>query len=122
MPKRHVTNEAELLACLAKHGFETVYPEELDVAQQIALFARARAILSPDSSALANAVFASPGADVGIMNWRGIYRPLWHGLAHQAGARTTYLHADPQVESHPVPAQRDLRIDTTLLEQWLAGL
>lgn len=122
MPKRHVCNEADLLPVLERHGFRIIYPEELGLAEQVQLFAHAKAILSPDSSALANLAFATPETKVGVFNWRGIHKPLWHCIAFHVGARLTYIHADPVVESHAALAHRDMRVDVALLDAWLHTL
>ena len=120
MPRRHVRNEAEILPLLERHGFRTVYPEALGVAEQLRLFAHAEAIVSPDSSALANLAFAAPFAKVGVFSWRGLHVPLWHWIAFLAGAQLTYIHADAIVESNVTLAHRDMRVDPALVEEWLA--
>jgi len=122
MPRRHVRNEAELMPLLARHGFSTVYPEALGVAEQVTLFARAQAILSPDSSAIANIAFASPGAKIGLINWRGLHQPIWHCLALHAGAHLTYIHADGIVDANRELAHRDMRVDPSLVGAWLETL
>lgn len=119
MLKRHVRNESEILPRLKRHGFRTIYPEELGVAEQVRLFAGAEAILSPDSSALANLAFAAPGTKVAVFNWRGLHKPLWHCIAFHSGAHLTYIHADPIAETDSMLAHRDLRVDLALLDAWL---
>lgn len=122
MPRRHIKNEAELLAVLEGHGFSIVYPESLRLDEQVRMFAQAEAILSPDSSALSNLTFANARTKVGVFSWRGLHKPLWHCIAMQVGAHLTYLHADSIIESSPMIAHRDMRIDPSLLNQWLAAL
>jgi tetratricopeptide (TPR) repeat protein len=122
MPRRHVVNERELVPTLEKHGFALVHPETLGVAEQIRMFAAAEAILTPDSSALANLAFASRGAEVGVLNWRGLHKPLWHCIAFHAGANLTYIHVDSLSESSIAVAHRDMRVDPVLLDAWLATL
>ena len=122
MPRRRLSNEAELLPILERHGFQTVYPEELGVAEQVRLFAQAEAILSPDSSSLANLAFAGPRARVGVLNWRGIHKPLWHCIAHHVGARVTYIHADPILESSAMLDHRDMHVEPALVQSWIDRL
>jgi capsular polysaccharide biosynthesis protein/Flp pilus assembly protein TadD len=122
MPRRHVRNEADLLPMIERHGFRIIYPEALGVAEQVRLFAQAEAILSPDSSALANLAFAAPGAKVGVLSWRGLHKPLWHCIASHAGAQVTYIHADSIAESSAAVAHRDMHVEPALLEEWLAKL
>lgn len=59
---RSVVNERELTSRLADLGFDLVDPSSLSVAEQIRAFAEADIIVAPHGAALANLVFASPGA------------------------------------------------------------
>lgn len=57
-PTRHVRNEADLLSVAGEFGFETVYPERWSLAEQLAAFAEADAVLGPHGAGLFNAVYA----------------------------------------------------------------
>jgi hypothetical protein len=59
---RIVVNEGQVLEALAPWGFERIDPGALSVAAQIKAFAEADVIVAPHGAALANLVFASPGA------------------------------------------------------------
>jgi hypothetical protein len=59
---RIVRNEDEVLRALRGRGFRRIDPGKMPVADQIRAFAEADVIVSPHGSALANIVFASPGA------------------------------------------------------------
>ena len=61
---RIVINEKQVIDVVRQFGFQTVLLEELSVLEQVALFARAEAIISPHGSSLTNLVFCSPGAVV----------------------------------------------------------
>jgi hypothetical protein len=58
---RHVSNEAEMVELLTRHGFESVAPETLPIAEQIELFAGAEVVFALHGSALTNIVFSPPG-------------------------------------------------------------
>ena len=91
MQWRRLTNEIEIETSLQALGFETIYPEDLTLAEQIALFRRADALVAPNGSALLNLLFASPGLPTVVLaqreafNWGGFqsavealgYSPLW---------------------------------------------
>lgn len=61
---RAVTNEDAVIAALTARGFDIVDPAAMTVADQIRTFAEASVIVSAHGAALANLVFASPGATV----------------------------------------------------------
>jgi Glycosyltransferase 61 len=58
---RGVANDAELTALLESHGFVGVQLEEHGLAEQIALFRQAEAIVAPHGAGLTNLVFCEPG-------------------------------------------------------------
>lgn len=55
--KRRLLNEAELEARLADRGFQIVRTEQLSVAEQSALFRRARCVVAPHGAGLTNLIF-----------------------------------------------------------------
>ena len=59
--KRRAYNEAELWDVAKQYGYVKVYPEELNVAQQIALFNNAKTIIAANGAALSNLIFCSAG-------------------------------------------------------------
>jgi capsular polysaccharide biosynthesis protein len=59
---RRVLNEDAVEAMLAQMGFRIVVPGEMSVPAQIEAFSRARVVVAPHGAALANMVFAPPGA------------------------------------------------------------
>jgi capsular polysaccharide biosynthesis protein len=61
---RRVNNETEVMAALSDRGFSRIDPSRLSVSEQIRAFATASVIVTPHGAALANLVFASPGATV----------------------------------------------------------
>lgn len=61
---RKIINEAEILPQLARHGYETVFPENLPFRAQVELFASAKKIIALHGAGLANLVFAAPAASV----------------------------------------------------------
>jgi capsular polysaccharide biosynthesis protein len=62
--RRHLTNEAELVAALEPLGFESVTMSGRSVAEQAALFAEAEVVVAPHGGALTNIVFCQPGTKV----------------------------------------------------------
>lgn len=62
--KRLLVNRADVEQVFARHGFEIVRPEELDVVEQIARFSAARIVAGESGAGMANIVFCDPGARV----------------------------------------------------------
>jgi hypothetical protein len=61
---RIVRNEPEVVEMLADRGFTVVDPGTLTVAEEIRTFGEAEWIVGPHGAALANLLYASPGASV----------------------------------------------------------
>ncbi|HEX8389075.1 MAG TPA: glycosyltransferase family 61 protein [Sphingomonas sp.] len=68
--KRSATNEEEMEAIAAAHGFEIVYPEALSFAQQVAMMRAAGAVAGCDGSAMHLTVFSPPGTQVLVFDTR----------------------------------------------------
>ena len=61
---RKIINEESVAKFLNERGFTTVYLEEMTVLEQVALFANAKAIVTPHGSGLTNLAFCSPKTKV----------------------------------------------------------
>jgi hypothetical protein len=62
--RRHVENEAAVMATLAEQGFTSVQLERLSWGEQIALFRGAKIVVAPHGAGLANLVFSRAGTRV----------------------------------------------------------
>lgn len=88
---RAVVDEPRLIALLTERGFDIVDPSELTVVDQIRAFASASVIVSPHGAALANLVFATPGATVIELFPPSSVLPDYWRLASSAGLTYRYL-------------------------------
>lgn len=55
--RRHIVNESTIIDEIANYGFETIYCEDLNIAQQVKLFSESSIIIGPHGSAFTNIVF-----------------------------------------------------------------
>lgn len=62
--RRTVANEAATVSALEEYGFEVVDTAGMTFAEQVRLFARCEALVSPHGAGLANMLFMSPGSPV----------------------------------------------------------
>lgn len=67
---RKVFNQDELECVLKRHGFKTIYAEELSALEQFDVFNAADVIVSPHGAGLANLNFCNPGAKVFIFEYK----------------------------------------------------
>jgi capsular polysaccharide biosynthesis protein len=90
-PERPLANEAELLAALTLRGFTSLQPEQLSVAEQAKRLGSARCIVGPHGAAMANMVFAPPGALVVEFFHPQYKNPCYENLAAACGHRYACL-------------------------------
>lgn len=125
---RRVTNEAEVMRCLAKYGFENYRLEELPFSEQVKLFYDADIVVSPHNSGLINTLF-SEGARV-LEIFAQAPEPTFFLTAKSAGNKYFFMFGDPSI-SAPFPAwpqerkklrdaiNADFAVDIAHLEQKL---
>lgn len=81
---RKILNEEEILPLLARRGFLCVTLEEMSLANQIALFSEAEAIVAPHGAGLTNLAWCAPNTKV-----LEIFSPLYVNLCYWAIASLT---------------------------------
>jgi Glycosyltransferase 61 len=120
---RHVTNEADMVKLLARHGFESVCPETLSVKEQIATFASAEVVFALHGSGLTNIVFSPPGTLVIELQAEGFNRGgvVWNwilaSLREQPFVQVVCPLADT-LQDRP-HAHRDVTVDLDHLDALL---
>jgi capsular polysaccharide biosynthesis protein len=121
--RRRLVNEEQVRLWLSLRGFETVEPESLSVAEQIALFSEASHIVGPEGAALTNMIFAPVGARVSVFYNRHLSAGS-KDLHFEALARACE-HTFKIIDLHPVQAssgQRVIDADVVVREEQLAAV
>lgn len=118
---RTVLNEPALIRLLTARGFEVIDPAAESVLAQMEAFASASVIVSAHGAALANLVFASPGATVIELFPAGQVLPDYWRLASSAGVHYRYLSAWPESGGHSrsTAIVSDIEVDLAALEAML---
>lgn len=122
---RSVRNLTEVSACLQRHDFETVYPEDLPWREQVALFRQATRVVGVQGSALTTSMFCRPGTQVlSLAPARMVDTFFWRiagccGLSYQE-LRCGMTEGMRSRETGRVLDQ-DIEVDVELLEAWLSG-
>jgi capsular polysaccharide biosynthesis protein len=94
--KRRIANEPALQAVLNRHGFETIYPEELSFAAQANCFSEATLIGGLHGAGLTNMLFMPPGTRVLEIRRRDDdHSNCYFALASSLQLDYHYLLADP---------------------------
>ncbi|PYI52123.1 glycosyltransferase family 61 protein [Paenibacillus flagellatus] len=124
---RKLINEHEISGLLQSYGFCRVFPEQLSVAEQAALFAQAKVIVGPHGGGMTNLVFASPGTKVVEFFSPSFINPCYWMIANHVGLDYRYLIGErisPELAAHPFgivgepimvnPGQLERMIETVL--------
>jgi hypothetical protein len=91
--RRRVTNEEAVRECVREHGFEIYTLSDLQVSEQVELFAEAETIVAPHGAGLVNLIF-STDSKVLELTPRDLVFPFFQCLANHLGHRYDYLYCD----------------------------
>jgi capsular polysaccharide biosynthesis protein len=122
---RRVVNEAELEPVLAEHGFEVVDPAGMSIAEQVALFSQASAVVGPHGAGLTNLLFSPPGTRVVELFAAPAAQEVsnYRVLASHLGMPYTRLLAKPVAGgSARGPHYFDMEVDPALLAACLSAV
>jgi capsular polysaccharide biosynthesis protein len=113
---RRVLNQDAVMSLLTTRGFVVVDPDALTVAEQIRTFAEASVVVAPHGAALANLVFASPGATVIELFPAGVVVPdYWKLASGVPGLEYRYLAGrgatKPRTRNQMLVSDIDVDID-----------
>jgi hypothetical protein len=118
---RHITNEAEVVQVLERHGFEVVHPESLPIKEQIELFAGAETVIGVHGSGLTNTIFSPPGARVIELQPEGLAygeNAVVRTLAGICGQSLVQAVCPVAAEMEALPLQhRDIVVEPRQLEK-----
>ncbi|MBP1999973.1 capsular polysaccharide biosynthesis protein [Paenibacillus shirakamiensis] len=122
---RRIVNEIEVIRCLEIHGFVSICLEDFTIAQQIHLFASAKAIVGPHGAGLANLAFCTAGTSViEIFHIHFIVPTYWMISNHNQLHYYMLYGQQSTTPSDLYPGLEDYVVDIHRLEQTLhlAGL
>ncbi|MGN7726623.1 glycosyltransferase family 61 protein [Luteimonas sp. 22616] len=123
---RCVRNMVEVSACLHRHGFETVYPDELPWPEQVALFRQASHVVGIQGSALTTTMFSRPGTSVLSLAPTRMFDTFFWRIAGCCGLSYQELrcvaHEGMRSRDTGRLLDQDIEVDVALLEAWLCGL
>lgn len=107
---RRIVNEDDFADLLAKHGFATVYFEDLSFSEGMRIASHAKVILGPHGAGLANAIFGRNSTLIEI-HTGSPNKPHFFALSEMMG-----------LDYHAVPSKsvgNDLCVDVSALEKFL---
>ena len=111
---RNLQNGGAVEAAFARHGFESVYPAELPLPEQIRLFASASHVAGAMGAGLANMGWAPPGCEV-LMIDPGVGDFYFWDFGCLLSQRFDWLFAAPLRGYAPDIAQNNYDVDPDLL-------
>ena len=115
---RRVVNEDALLSRLTPLGFRSVFLEDLTLLEQIALFARAEAIVASTGAGLVNLIHCRPGTPVAILMPEACPDLVCQEIATFAKLRSSLFFATP----HPAGTKDRIGCDINLDDMLLATI
>jgi hypothetical protein len=112
---RKILNEPNLLRVIEPLGFKPALLETLPLADQLALFRDAEAIISPTGAALAHLHLCRPGTRLLILMPQGCADFLYRDMARTIGLNPQLLDVPLAPGSDPDPVKADMVLDEACL-------
>lgn len=104
-PRRRLLNEDDILPVLAARGYEIVYPEELSLFEQIALFSSADYVIGNMGAAFSNLAFSPAGVNVFMLATGSMMHDYFYDLVcHKNGSYVA-------LQGRSVPPSKDIGAD-----------
>ena len=113
-------NEDDVLAVLRRYGFEEVFPEDLSIDDQIALFQQAEQIVGGSGAAFTNLLFCSAGCQVLVLAKTQLPAAVFSTLAAHVGAELRYVTAESGDETLLLDFHEAFTIDPARIEAALS--
>lgn len=98
---RSCRNAAAVEAFFARHGFAVVFPEELDLAEQAAVFGNAKVVAGFAGSGLFNILYAGDLTTLIVLSHEGYTARNEHLYTMALGCTTHYFWSTPDVPPPP---------------------
>lgn len=116
--RRRLLNDGEVREVLGAHGYRVVHPEDLDLADQIALFRSATHVVGDMGAALSNLAFSPRGVTVLALATESMEHDYFYDIVcHKSGR---YRGLQGTAVEEPAHNGSDFHIDIALLEEGLA--
>ncbi len=121
---RHVANEADLLAALARFGFERIFLEDYPFLEQVRIMQESSVVVAPHGASNASLVFCNPGTVfVELFSPRYVNVCYW-SLCSEVGVRYGYVLGEGRAggrQAHediiaPIPKLLSLLADMHAIE------
>lgn len=125
---RRLLNEGAVLDCLHALGFVSVELESLSLAEQIALFAHAKAIIAPHGGGLTNTIFCTPRTTIIEFFAPSYIRHYYWVISQHLGLHHYFIQgkeiacAPIQNLMYPSPLMEDIWVDLDALQAMLTHL
>ncbi|OGT59137.1 MAG: hypothetical protein A3E01_20110 [Gammaproteobacteria bacterium RIFCSPHIGHO2_12_FULL_63_22] len=120
---RKLVNHAQIEALATRHGFDVVYPEDMDFAGQVRMARDAEWIVGPEGSAMFLAFFAAAGTRLCILNHPyTLGLPVLTGLLEEIGIDVTVMTGPAASSNAELPHFIDYRIDPEGFEAFLLAV
>jgi len=115
--KRRIANEADVIAVLRNHGFQTIHPEELSFNEQVQIFSNARYLISNHGAGLTNMLFMPEASRVLELRHEADYIRNWFFILSSA-LNLDYFYQTCAPQNHDAdPHHADLLVDVAKLEE-----
>ena len=114
-----IINEREIEEIFIRHGYEIIYPEDLNFIEQVSLFSSATYIAGSSGAALSNVIFSREGATLICIIPAAYKFYLYSTLASMNKLNNIFIDANIRVHT-PWPSQDEYWVNPDEVESMLS--
>jgi capsular polysaccharide biosynthesis protein len=118
--RRAITNGVEVRNLFENNGFDTVFPEKINLSEQVKLFRSADVVAGVSGAALTNLMWMRPGTKVLSLNPNLGYEFFFWDLANIMDVGFSIIFGQATDETKGVHS--DFTVDLSLINEWITGL
>lgn len=118
---KRIVNEDMVAELFEKNGFEIVCTEDMNYAEQVALFSSAQCIVAATGAALTNVIYCNRGAILGCIIPKEYEFCIYSSIAHYVGMRTLFLNSDI-ITKHQYISADLCKVDMEQCERYIQEL
>ncbi|WP_264050205.1 glycosyltransferase family 61 protein [Methylobacterium flocculans] len=109
---RRIVNEEELTSVLSANGFVTIYPESMNISEQIAIFENSEVTIGVKGAAFTNSIFCNKNCHIVLLSPPRFTDPFFWDLISQRGIKFSEIYCrEPDNQTSTDISNTDLHVN-----------
>ncbi len=122
MSTRRLAHFHEIAPILARHGFQLIPANSVDIQDMFQMFQSAEIIVGTEGAAMANVFMAPAHAKIVLLTADELQAVRYAGPSLALGQEFNFMRCEPVYESNPRLADCDIHLDSRVFDEYLSKL